>query len=86
MFSSQVKSVSLVLLRLDRAWDHIDGPETITIKFKEGFKGTEDANWVIVAMFQVVEQLEAVIGKLSSRRQQNLSYQQTWRIGRKKQD
>ncbi len=29
----KVKSVSLVLLRHDRAWDHIEGLETITIKF-----------------------------------------------------
>ncbi len=31
----QVKSFSLVLLGHERAWDHVEGPETITTKFED---------------------------------------------------
>ncbi len=53
---SQVKSVSLVVLRHDRAWDHKEGDHNNQI-LSYGLNRSEDANWVIVAMFQAMEQL-----------------------------
>ncbi len=39
-FCGQAKSVPLVLRRQDRAWDHIEGPKTITITFYDNVKHT----------------------------------------------
>ncbi len=62
--SSQVKSVSLVLIRHDRAWDHIEGLETITIKLKVRLNLSDG--------FMILEPMGGVTGKHGKRKRVGL--------------